>query len=537
MRLITRLKLLSIRLSDDNPTSYLSCNVFTMRSASRWLSNIYLRGLLILLIASVSFTNAIEEDNDVHSEATGNHKATTKHASKLKGENDIKSTASQTEYFNRPKSSDQVIILVKDNEKIGENFLVTDDDGTVLMIKQIDFETTNLYGTLEQIKDEVESKLNSDLHKSGVNEANGISEGIEGDVEYKQLMRDTQTTVLAFGERGFVKDNGYIDLESSVPILRTNISSDLRFYVQFGVDALRSTKKCSESYRPGNLKGDLVTCCLPSTMNVDKMSDGKLTKHNPVQLLSPLTGELLNYSDGFWSYTLQVGTHLKQYLMVKGKDGKEVVRHDYILGKFIEPPSEDKQEYKNMLHSKVGFDKQHKHSKDELPLLEWAGLRFPYMELIYTEGTMCDITGMPRKTFVRFICLQVAPTSLLVSVEELSTCVYAVIVATPLLCTDRRFQVISKNRYSIECSLHFGQSSYDTLRHAVSQRESLISHITNWGLPETMPNTWKDPLTAMQRGVGAEHSTFQYNKLRDELISGILSERTRAKLDERLEEP
>ncbi|VDD84406.1 unnamed protein product, partial [Mesocestoides corti] len=53
----------------------------------------------------------------------------------------------------------------------------------------------------------------------------------------------------------------------------------------------------------------------------------------------------------------------------------------------------------------------------------------------YDHGTLCDVTGKPRSTEVRFVCRRDLPFPTILDVTEVLTCSYVVRVAAADLCT------------------------------------------------------------------------------------------------------
>lgn len=105
-----------------------------------------------------------------------------------------------------------------------------------------------------------------------------------------------------------------------------------------------------------------------------------------------------------------------------------------------------------------------------------------YHSQFYSNGTICDLTNLPRKTEVQFIC---GDTQLfhILSVEEPETCVYLLKISTPSLCANSHFavQFPTKPR-DITCRPTLSESDYyrysalNKSRHLTS-RLSLIKEL------------------------------------------------------------
>jgi hypothetical protein len=69
----------------------------------------------------------------------------------------------------------------------------------------------------------------------------------------------------------------------------------------------------------------------------------------------------------------------------------------------------------------------------------------------YGDGTKCDLTGGSRKVTVQYICDDGIAKSRISSIQETSTCEYVMVVATPLICLNEKFQPIQPKLSQIEC--------------------------------------------------------------------------------------
>jgi hypothetical protein len=71
-----------------------------------------------------------------------------------------------------------------------------------------------------------------------------------------------------------------------------------------------------------------------------------------------------------------------------------------------------------------------------------------YFELEYVNGTQCDLTGETRSTTVHFIC---GESDQFVSIKEVRSCHYKVIVSTPRVCRHPAFSKEIPNTVKIKC--------------------------------------------------------------------------------------
>lgn len=71
---------------------------------------------------------------------------------------------------------------------------------------------------------------------------------------------------------------------------------------------------------------------------------------------------------------------------------------------------------------------------DNIKTKKIEGMDIPYLQLNYTDGTVCELIGMPRQINVLYMCTDHTKHDLY-SIKEISTCHYEAIIFTPLLCT------------------------------------------------------------------------------------------------------
>ena len=69
----------------------------------------------------------------------------------------------------------------------------------------------------------------------------------------------------------------------------------------------------------------------------------------------------------------------------------------------------------------------------QVPTVTVEGLEFPYFQLNFTDGTSCDLTGVPRRANLRYVCHNEGRGEIY-EFKETSTCEYQVIVLTSVLC-------------------------------------------------------------------------------------------------------
>lgn len=83
----------------------------------------------------------------------------------------------------------------------------------------------------------------------------------------------------------------------------------------------------------------------------------------------------------------------------------------------------------------------------------------PYYSVEMGSGSPCELSSKPRKTTVVYICHPTSNNEIM-SVKEVTTCEYEVIVLTPTLCANPAYQVKAKPVQGIECMALEGSPRY-----------------------------------------------------------------------------
>ena len=62
------------------------------------------------------------------------------------------------------------------------------------------------------------------------------------------------------------------------------------------------------------------------------------------------------------------------------------------------------------------------------------GVEIPYYQITYDKGTTCDLSGLPRRTALQYVC-QPDGRGEMYEIKETSSCEYEVVILTSLLCS------------------------------------------------------------------------------------------------------
>lgn len=152
------------------------------------------------------------------------------------------------------------------------------------------------------------------------------------------------------------------------------------------------------------------------------------------ELLKDMEGSCMYFISGWWSYSFCYNTQVKQFHQLPpGKDTpiyppvEDKSTPSYILGRF------DKKEARNKGHA------QGRGSTDGLAVGEMqAKGESRYLVQRLGGGTICDLTGRPRRVEVQFHCYTQTGDRI-GWIKEVATCSYLMVIYTPRLCDDVAF--------------------------------------------------------------------------------------------------
>lgn len=185
-----------------------------------------------------------------------------------------------------------------------------------------------------------------------------------------------------------------------------------------------------------NAHGQKFKCVLPDVPPGDDPSEGDegaSPPASPDDLLSALGEQCFYRVEGWWTYEYCHRKHVRQF----HKDNEEVTA-DFWLGKFDAGAT-------GTLREQAG-------GVDAVSVEPSAsGPSSKYVALVFTGGTVCDLTGDERRVEVRFFCGQDENT-FIANLKEPATCKYTLQVNTPVLCRHPSFGVAEKPVKYIQCT-------------------------------------------------------------------------------------
>uniref|UniRef100_A0A8C7Y7Z3 Endoplasmic reticulum lectin n=1 Tax=Oryzias sinensis TaxID=183150 RepID=A0A8C7Y7Z3_9TELE len=168
-------------------------------------------------------------------------------------------------------------------------------------------------------------------------------------------------------------------------------------------------------------------CLLPS-LAFGEEDDGKnYSGPSPYELLEPLfKRSSCSYRiESYWTYEVCHGKHIRQYHEEK-ETGQKMSVQEYYLGKMIQ-------------------------RSNSVSTKNIEGQLTPYYSMEMGNGTPCSLKqNEPRSTSILYVCHPEAKHEIL-SVAEVTTCEYEVVVLTPLLCAHPKYRFKSSPVNAIFC--------------------------------------------------------------------------------------
>jgi len=190
---------------------------------------------------------------------------------------------------------------------------------------------------------------------------------------------------------------------------------------------------------------------------------------NPEVLLSDvLQGETKKCSyrlEPFWTYELCHGSKVTQYHEEKdAEDG--VKRTEFILGQMT------KKEVKDLLSTPQSEGKR------AVEFRKLDNKETPYYSVVMDGGTECELNQKPRKTTVLYVCHPTSSNEIM-SVKEVTTCEYEIIVLTPTLCSNPAYIVKESPTHGIHCHALEGTPRYPQILEDHEKEEIKRKFIIN----------------------------------------------------------
>lgn len=143
--------------------------------------------------------------------------------------------------------------------------------------------------------------------------------------------------------------------------------------------------------------------------------------------------------EAYWSYEICHGHYVRQYH--EEREGKAIKFQQFYLGKWN--PEKYQELNKEFEENKNAGTIKYKTTKID-------NINYPYYEMVYTDGTACDIINAPRTTYIRYVCYPHGKNEIY-SFKETSSCNYEAIILTSVLCSMPQFHPEEYKEVPIKC--------------------------------------------------------------------------------------
>nr|CAX69838.1 XTP3-transactivated gene B protein precursor [Schistosoma japonicum] len=221
-----------------------------------------------------------------------------------------------------------------------------------------------------------------------------------------------------------------------------NVTEDIVYDFEWPGSSQQSREK-TDVVKVRTTVGEIYECYIPillhDTQEYERQNSVPVDEKT---ILQPLFSEhpCVVRSEAYWSYELCHNQYIKQFHEER-KSGKSSPVQEYYLGHYY--PS-----------SKTERDRS---TKDNQPKSVTLGEHsYPYYEVNYVDGTLCDLNQQHRTTTVMYICHE-STIGQIVDVSEVRTCHYQVVFATKFLCSIPLYE--QKRAHTNPISCHSKDSS------------------------------------------------------------------------------
>lgn len=207
------------------------------------------------------------------------------------------------------------------------------------------------------------------------------------------------------------------------------VSTPVKISDDIGASVMLMTTKFGQEYQ----------CSLPENSYPTEHAesdDPDAEAPDVLKLLEPLrNAPCLTKTRNWWTYELCYGKSIKQFHVENGKPEGAII----FLGLY---------DYDFDWNNETNLEQFNKTGQQK------------YHSQVYSHGSKCDITGVPRRAEVRYFCDEES-TDYIDSVEEPETCSYVFTVQTSRVCAFPPLKRISPSKpHTISCSPRLTEKQY-----------------------------------------------------------------------------
>ncbi|KAM7540317.1 hypothetical protein Aperf_G00000035955 [Anoplocephala perfoliata] len=214
-----------------------------------------------------------------------------------------------------------------------------------------------------------------------------------------------------------------------------------------------------------SINNETYLCHLPTVTKGKKIVGPSESDQDPQLLLAEFFAAFpcIFKVEGYWTYELCHGKHIRQFRAEGAGPKLTHIVKEFYIGRASESsaPIESKQKEAQVSEPKS---------------IHINGRDFVYYSVEYDNGTKCDLTGVPRRASVVYVCLEESEGELF-QISEQETCVYQLIVFTRHLCSSPRYNSHKVYSNPITCVPHDERTSArpKALDAFEEEKEKLIS--------------------------------------------------------------
>ncbi|XP_064602693.1 endoplasmic reticulum lectin 1-like [Liolophura sinensis] len=183
-------------------------------------------------------------------------------------------------------------------------------------------------------------------------------------------------------------------------------------------------------------------CSIPDLKDQSDKNTGKSFTGTSVEELMENLYAMKSCSyriEPYWTYELCHGKHIRQYNEQK-EPGKKSSVQEFFLG-YYKPVKPDPESEDSLAKTA---------KKKNVDTRKVEDLELPYYKVTMEDGTMCDVTGQPRKSSILYVC-QPHGRGEIYQFKEVSSCEYEVMVLTSTLCKHPDYRPKEPDVNKIHC--------------------------------------------------------------------------------------
>ncbi|CAH8858492.1 unnamed protein product [Trichobilharzia szidati] len=224
-----------------------------------------------------------------------------------------------------------------------------------------------------------------------------------------------------------------------------NVTDDIIFDLRWSGSPIKSREE-NDAVEIRTTVGEDYECVIPTLLlktNEDGQKGSDLMDEETI--LQPLFTEqpCSIRSESYWSYELCHNQHIRQFHEER-KTKKSYPVQEFYLGHYDPSPKTEKG--------------AHKQDYDTPKTVTLGENSYPYYEVNYIDGTLCDLIQEHRSTTVMYICHE-SIGGQIVDISEIRTCQYQVVFATKLLCSHPMYKQKRAHTNAISCHSKNGSPS------------------------------------------------------------------------------